>query len=265
MQAFLARYYAASGYTVSPQPAPVSGDAGQLLGLYQATSLQYTGFAKLGGLFELVSVSRSSDGALLLKQAGSGWRRRVAVAPLVFMGLNGESVLVFGTDEEDRVTSLFLGNAPHVAFVKLRWYETPAFHLGLLTVCLLAFLSVLRHPSGAFRRRRWYHPPEPRLSRAARRLAVVVSGLGVCITLGVAAALVASDSILHGVPPLVYAGMAASSVLAVFTVGMVVLSVLSWRRGFWHNAGRLRYTAMTLAAVAFVWQLAHFNLLGFNL
>ena len=51
---------------------------------------------------------------------------------------------------------------------------------------------------------------------------------------------------------------------AVLTVGALLYSVLAWKRGYWGIAARVHYTLVTVAAVAFVWFLNYWNLLGWR-
>jgi hypothetical protein len=58
---------------------------------------------------------------------------------------------------------------------------------------------------------------------------------------------------------------AAQPVLAaVLTVGALVYAVPAWKDDFWGLAGRVHYTLVTVAAVAFVWFLNYWNLLGWR-
>jgi hypothetical protein len=54
-------------------------------------------------------------------------------------------------------------------------------------------------------------------------------------------------------------------VTTVLTLGMVVAAVQAWRQRHWHLAARLHYSLVTVAALAFVWWLNYWNLLGFRL
>jgi hypothetical protein len=51
---------------------------------------------------------------------------------------------------------------------------------------------------------------------------------------------------------------------AVLTVGALLYGVLAWKRGYWGIAARVHYTLVTVAAVAFVWFLNFWNLLGWR-
>ena len=51
---------------------------------------------------------------------------------------------------------------------------------------------------------------------------------------------------------------------AVLTVGALVYTVLAWKDRLWGLAGRVHYTLVTVAAVAFVWFLNYWNQLGWR-
>jgi hypothetical protein len=51
---------------------------------------------------------------------------------------------------------------------------------------------------------------------------------------------------------------------AVLTVGALIYGVLAWKRGYWGIAARVHYTLVTVAALAFVWFLNYWNLLGWR-
>jgi hypothetical protein len=51
---------------------------------------------------------------------------------------------------------------------------------------------------------------------------------------------------------------------AVLTVGAVGYTALAWKHNYWGAASRAYYTLVTIAAVAFVWFLDYWNLLGWR-
>jgi hypothetical protein len=66
-------------------------------------------------------------------------------------------------------------------------------------------------------------------------------------------------------PPLIMKISLGLGVLsAVLTVGALVYAVLAWKDSYWGIAGRAYYTLVTVAAVAFVWFMNYWNLLGWR-
>jgi len=51
---------------------------------------------------------------------------------------------------------------------------------------------------------------------------------------------------------------------ALLTVGALVYAVLVWKKSYWSVAFRVYYTLVTVAAIAFVWFLNQWNLLGWR-
>jgi hypothetical protein len=65
--------------------------------------------------------------------------------------------------------------------------------------------------------------------------------------------------------PLIYKIVLGLGVLsALLTIGAVIYSVLAWKDRYWGAAFRVYYTVVTLTAVAFVWFLNYWNLLGWR-
>ena len=71
-----------------------------------------------------------------------------------------------------------------------------------------------------------------------------------------------TTKILTGEAPLLNVLGFVSIPLAVLAIGAVVFTVLAWKNHYLDMAGRVYYTLVTLAAVAFVWFLHYWNLLG---
>ena len=51
----------------------------------------------------------------------------------------------------------------------------------------------------------------------------------------------------------------------VLTILLLVLAVLAWKNRYWSLGGRVHYSLVTAAALAFVWLANYWNLLGFKL
>ncbi len=65
--------------------------------------------------------------------------------------------------------------------------------------------------------------------------------------------------------PLIYKVVLGLGVLsALMTIGVLVYALLAWKNSYWSVAFRLYYTLVTVAAVAFIWFLNQWNLLGWR-
>ena len=261
--AFLDRYY--------PAPSSPTGGfherASRFTGSYGSTRAAQTTPEKLIALRGTLSVSAAEDGALLTRGTfGGDPQRWVETKPLVFRETYGHGNLVFREDAQGRVTNLFFDSSPNWAFVRLAWYETPAFHAGLLAVCVALFLSaIVLWPARVLRDRGMGKAgtAPPGLSRLARWLAGGTSVSSVLYLTGYALVLGSPEPVefLYGDPPLLRVVEVLPLPIAGLALGALVFIVPAWTKRYWNVAGRVHYTLVALAGLAFVWFLYYWNLL----
>jgi CubicO group peptidase (beta-lactamase class C family) len=269
-RAFFDHYYPAPALKPIQPPANFAQRAGRFVGSYRITAgtpgTSYTTLEKVGVLFGMstVKISDSGDGTLLFTNPWGKWRF-VEVAPLYFRQVDGPFHILFREDDQERNTRMFTDYTPMFAFEKLAWYETPAFNLALVLGCILMFVSMIPVVLIRFirnRRQNGDRKPTPRGARVAHQIVVGICVLNLLFVIG---------TVLWGNPvPLFGVSMIYRIVLgvgvlgAVLTVCAVAYSVLAWKNSYWGIAARVHYTLVTLAAVAFVWFLNYWNLLGWR-
>jgi CubicO group peptidase (beta-lactamase class C family) len=264
-RAFFDHYFPAPA--VSPlQPSEEAlPQVSRFVGSYRSAQGSHSTAEKVGGLFGGLEIKDAGDGALLLSTPWGQWRF-IEVEPLYFRRLDGQFAMVFREDGQGRITKMFTDLTPQFAWEKLNWYETPGFHMALLLSCALTFLSMLIVAAIiAIRNRLQRGDPKhtPRGARLAQETILAVCILNLLFMVG--SVLWASPiSVLHPVPPMFRAVLGLGVVSAVLTVGALVFAVLAWKDGYWSIIRRLYYAVVTLAAVAFVWALNYWNLLGWR-
>ena len=232
------------------------------------TRSSYTTLEKVSGLLAAtVEISDSGDGTLLFTTPWGEWRF-VEVEPLYFRQVDGPFAIVFREDDRGRITHMFTDLTPQFAFEKLNWYETPGFNMALLLGCVLIFLSMIPVALIRFIRNRRLSGDRKPASRGARVAHWIILGISVLNLLFVVGTVLwvqcRHANVLLGVP-LIYKIVLGLGVLsAVLTVGALVYTVLAWKNSYWGIAARVYYTLVTVAAVAFVWFLNYWNLLGWR-
>lgn len=250
-------------------PADFAARAAPLAGVYQSNRHAYTTPDKLLLLVQPALAVRV-DGHTLVASGPyvDGEQRYAEVAPLLFQRVDGRDRLAFRMDETGRADLAFLESQPTIAFERLAWYETALFNQALLGAILLLFLSapaagavrLVRRPRGRSA------ADQPVLARVARwtvGIAAVASWLFLVLTGVATVRLIGSlgaDSGALGV----LSGLAlVPPVIALLGIAGAVLLVPVWRQRYWRPAGRVHYTLLVVACVAFVWFLAFWRLLAF--
>ena len=268
-RAFFDHYYPAPAITPIQPPEDFAERAGRFVGGYNTIN-SFTTIVKIGGLFGLgypVEISDPGDGTLLVTVFGLNLRF-VEVEPLYFRQVGGPFAIVFREDEQGRITHLFTDLMPQYAEVKLNWYETTGFNMALALGCVLIFLSVIPVVAILFIRNRSLsgnRKPTPRGARVALWIILGISILNLLFLVGMQWGIQQSTSnILLGLPLFLKIVLGLGVLSAVLTIGALVYTVLAWKYSYWGIAGRAYYTLVTVAAVAFVWFMHYWNLLGWR-
>jgi CubicO group peptidase (beta-lactamase class C family) len=270
LQIFMDHYYPVpSQPLIMPSPG-FENNSNKFPGSYRSTRSAYTNFEKVSSLFQEVQVNPGRNSTLTTSQPGLGQEQWVEAAPLVFRpGENMSSPmlffdgLVFGEDKQGNINHLFYVNNPTTAYEKVAWYDSTSFNYPLLGACVLLFLSTLIWPIGFLFNR--CHTKSEKPGRAARWVAGAACMLDLLFMAGlVALSAVAPMSIIYGIPSSLSALLAIAIVAAVLALSSTALAVLAWKDSYWSIAGRVHYTLVVLALLAFIWWLNNWNLLGFR-
>jgi hypothetical protein len=174
--------------------------------------------------------------------------------------------MIFREDDQGRITQMYTDLMPQYTNAKLDWYETPGFSMVSLLVCVLIFLSMI--PVALIRsiRNRRLGGNQTFAPRGARVANWII--LGICILnllfLVGTALWGMPTSELHAISLMARIVLGLGVLSAVMTVGALIYTVLSWKNSYWGPAARVYYTLVTVAAVAFVWFLNFWNLLGWR-
>jgi hypothetical protein len=266
-RAFFDHYYPVPAVAPMQPPVNFAERAGRFVGYYRFASWPATTFEKAGGIIggNAVEIRNPRNGTLLLSIGGYEWRF-AEVAPLYFHQADGPFAIVFREDGAGRITQMYTDLMPQYTVVKLNWYETPGFNMALLLGCALVFLSmIIASAIRTIRNRRLNGDRKPS-SPGARLAGWIILGICVLNLLFVAGMVPGFNppTELLGPQLIVKIVLGLGVLSAVVTVAGLVYAVLAWKYRYWGITFRLYYTLVTIAAVAFVWFLNYWNLLGWR-
>ncbi len=257
----------------SRTPAPPPPDAGAappppvaLEGWYRPLRRAESTLDKLAELFEQIRVEAPAPGMLRTRPFLRPARLWQEVRPMLYREVRRPQTLVFVTTE-DATLRMFEGDRAVVGHERARWFETAAFHLYLLTACVLVLLTPLLFPVinllMDIRSDRMLARRAP-TQTPARLLAALVSLLFLTFLGWVAYQAANPEQFVYDLHPAWVWMLLLPLTAAVLSVVQAVVTVLAWRGGYWSFLGRLHYTLTTLAALAMSWQLGYWNFLGWN-
>jgi len=263
---FFDHYYPAPTVEPIQPPADFAERAGHFVGSYRVTESSYSTIEKAMGLFGAFEISNPGDGTLLFNMSGLEFRF-VELEPLYFRQVDGPFSLTFREDDRGRITHIFTDLTPMWSFERLSWYETPAFNMGLALVSVLIFMSMIPVATIRAIRNHRLSGNEKSASRGARGANWIILAICFLNLLFVIGTILWGEQNLvplFGVSTIYKFVLGLGVLSAVLTVGALVYAVLAWKKGYWGVALRAYYSLVTIAAVAYVWFLNYWNLLGWR-
>ncbi len=266
---FLNHYYPVPEKSVAPQR---SIQATRYSGTYRDLEYPHDTFAKLTAPFGHFQVQAQGNNTLIVKTPGLLWRksklqrRLVPISPLLFEQPDGSGYVKFGEKDAQIHYAFNLVNPIVGTFEKIPWYETIVAQLWFFGSCLLIFLSAVLVWLGSYfiKRLRKQSPRSPRLAKIAWLVAGLASLLYLVFAIGLplSAWLIGVWKLVYGVPAVMTTLLYLSLIAAALAIALPFLAVLAWKNNYGSIAGRLHYSLITLAAVAFIPFLSYWNLLG---
>jgi hypothetical protein len=185
-----------------------------------------------------------------LKTLGSEATRWIATGPRAFREKHGVRTLAFREDARGRITHLFVGDLPVMAFERVGPEDLPPVQLSLFVMSLgVCLITIVFWPVAARVRRHYYItlPEGARVPRPARLVAWLAS-LGfvlftVCLVLG----LTDPNEVVFGVPLMLRVASAFLLAAALLAVGVLGATGWIWWRRRGSVWGRVGYTIVTCA------------------
>jgi hypothetical protein len=216
-------------------------------------------------LLGTVKVTRTKDG--VLKTIGTETTRWIETKPLTFREENGFGTLVFREDNKGRITHMFIGDRPHIAFERIRPKDSLKLHVVLAISAILLFLTTaVSWPFAALIR--WRHNVKLNRRTGIPPLAYFTAWSACLLFIVVAAFLAVGlgdpNAIVFGIPLWIEVILVLSMFSTLMTAGAFIYTGVIWKSGKGSIWGRVYYTAVMLALSVTIWQLNHWNLLGFH-
>jgi CubicO group peptidase (beta-lactamase class C family) len=248
----------------APTPASERTDLELLSGTYRFTRYARSSMAALptilSGQAPEERVVRNGDGTLTI--FGQRW---VEVEQLFFRRADGNGPsLIFIRDAAGRPTHLVLNGFE--TFERVPWHRTVRFHLAVLGACLLGFVAVLTSEFRRRVRRRMTAAPESRPARFARAALTSVAAIGALslVSIGGTMTLINPLDFMAEIPAWTLVLLCVPLVVAALTAVLPLFAAYAWLSREWPLGEWIAYSAGAIVAVAFVWVLATWNLIGFH-
>ena len=265
-KAFMDRYYPAGEIQTLEPTENARNQLRRFVGSYRANRYAHRRLTKLSAAFGSVRIILTEEG-VIKTITGRETKCWIETAPLTFREEDGLETLAFREDEKGRITHMFLGDLPIIAFERLGLTELPAVHRGFGVVAVILFLiTVVFWPVAALMRRKYGVTLDPKMFVPFLAQMLIWSTCLLLVVFAIGLAIVLSDptNIVYGVPLGLKVLLVLPILSAILTLGALVYTVVIWRLRKGRTWRRIYYTVITFMCVAVLWQLNYWNLLGFR-
>lgn len=252
---FVDHFYPQPNPTPIAPPADTAGRIAALRGTYVSSRVAHQSSQKLVTWFsETLNVQPGTNNTVQV-----GPRTYAESEPSLFRQVDGPRQLTYRTNDQGEVVQLFFAQ---FAYFKVPWIQALTTQLLLAAISLLIMLTAI--PAWAVDwliRRRRGAPSVDRWARTARWAVVLLSllNIGVLVWFLLLMSGFADTFVFPAAMITVITWLWSINIPAV--LALVVFAVLAWQRHYWRPAWRVHYTVVTVAAAAFLWFLANWNLL----
>jgi len=242
-------------------------------GTYHIARSSYTTIEKVSDLLEeWLVVEPTSNGTIMFGSPLQSQKIELfQIRPLVFVENQYGIQLAFREDDQGNITHLIDLHLPAQTYEKVPWHANPLLHYVLLVICCILFLSaILGGMIGGFIHffHKVHETSTPALPTVARWLSSISSAILLMALIAFAVIYLDKNcfamAIGFGQASTITVILAAWLAAAVLTLGLTVFTLIAWFKRYWGIASRIHYTMVTIAAIAFVWFLNYWNLLGFR-
>ena len=254
MAAFVDHFFPVAFLRAAPEAIAVNLQdyAGEYISLRNNVST----FERLSILVNSLSISVQDD-ELLLGRNPSRWR---ATAPDRFTARYTDHTMVFERNESGNVSHVLIGS-PFGTLKRVNGLDAPGnIRMLMAFAVLVALLAVIGYSYRVFSR-------APVVNRLPAR-DVFIGWLYALALVGLNAQLVliltgSVDEFAYGVPLNVHINLLLINVNMLIGVAVIFFSIRQWLTGIGSLNARLRYSALALAAIVYLWIAYYFNILAY--
>jgi len=263
LQEFMDYFYPAELKKITPLPQDIE-DAALYSGVYRTNWHSHRTLEKLAVLGRDVLVTANPDRSLSISFENSPATRWIKTGENLFRNDSADEFVSFAVGESGNAYRLHQGSRPILAYEKIAWWETSTFHLLLQVTIVVIFFSFLLTTffGRVLRKNNCKSMQNPKPARAARLLGNLASLLHPIFIIGFLAIQMKIVSGSYDI--LFYSVLTLPIILAVVSLIIAIFAVLAWKNSYWGLGGRMHYTLLAMAALANIWFLYYWNLIGYR-
>jgi len=232
-------------------------------GQYRPNRYPHKRFTKIMALTGAREVSVADSTRLQVK--GRETHYYIPTGKLSFREENSSNTLVFKENEEGDITHMMDGLISIVAFEKIPFKDSNKLHGTLMALSIIVLLITLLYwPLAYFIRKEYHQPMEKHLSGSIKFVGWLAALVFLIFILALGTLINDPNQIVFGLSPAIRFIFVLPLIGAVLTLLVLYMNYRVWKRRNYNLSGKIHYTFLTLVLLASIWQLNHWNMLGYH-
>jgi hypothetical protein len=234
-------------------------------GEYRFNRYPHSDMTRIASIMSTLKVSYDTNGYLIAR--GIDTQKWFMVNDSTFIKESGDEYFAFGELQNGKYTKIFPGNLAVMPMERLPVIDSGSLNIAVLAVWMLVFLFTFIHWPAVYLIRKKYslNPGEQHPLPALNKwTGWITSVLVLIFIIGLMSSLSKPWELAYGVSPGVKTMLVIPLVLCVlWPVLMFLTYKLTVSKGF-NLSGKIHFYVLTFSLLLFLWQLNHWNLLGFK-
>lgn len=234
-------------------------------GEFRFNRYPHTDLTRISSIMSIFKVEYDNNGCLLTKERDA--KKWFPVNDSTFIEETGDEYLVFGRLVGGKYTRAFLGNLAVMPLERVPLIDSPGLHMLVLTLYMAIFIFTIVFWPVAYLIKRNYtlNAGEPVSLPAVNKWTGWLASILVLVFFtGFAGGLSKPWEIMYGVPYVIKIMLIIPLILCALLVVMIYQAYKLTLRKEFNFFGKIHFYALIISLVLLLWQLNHWNLLGFK-
>jgi CubicO group peptidase (beta-lactamase class C family) len=232
-------------------------------GQYRANRYPHKRFTKIMALTGAREVSVADSTRLQVKAQETTYY--IPTGKLTFREENSPNTLVFKENDEGEITHMINGLISIVAFEKIPFKDSMKLHGTLMALSIIVLvITLLYWPLAYFIRKEYHQPVGKHLPGGVKVAGWLAALVFLIFVLALSTLMSDPNQIVFGLSPAIRFIFFLPLAGVVLTLVVLYMNYRVWQRRVYNLSGKIHYTLLSLVLLTSLWQLHHWNMLGFH-